>query len=443
MARIFPFRAWRYNPDKVGNLADVVTQPYDKITPEMQDRYYQHPFNLVRIIRGREFPDDDERSNVYTRAARTLEQWIAESILIQDARPSFYIYHQRYALSPGDRRVRKGFIGLGQLEDYEAKIVFPHERTLRGPKIDRLNLLRATKAHFGQIFMLYSDPAQRIDEVLDEHTGRAPDMRVVDEYGVEHLVWRLSDESAVTHIQHLMADHPLIIADGHHRYETALAYRDERRAAAGRIDRDAPYERVMMTFINTESGGLTILPTHRLIKPVRPFDLSRLLQFLQRYFDLHSYPFADEEQKAAAARALHQDMERLGRERPTFGMYAAGRAAFFRLHYRDDAAGAALMEHVPPRLRELDVTVLHALIIERGLGFTPEFIAEHEPIAYLREFQAGIRQVDEGQGAICFFVNPTRIEQVRDVALAGEVLPQKSTDFYPKLLSGLTLYRLE
>lgn len=443
MAKIFPFRAWRYNPEKVGNLADVVTQPYDKITPEMQDRYYQHPFNLVRIIRGRAFPDDDERSNVYTRAARTLEQWIEGRVLIQDDRPSFYIYHQRYALPSGDRRVRKGFIGLGQIEDYEAKVVFPHERTLRGPKIDRLNVLRATRAHFGQIFMLYSDPTQRIDEILDEHADHDPDMRAVDEYGVEHLVWRLSDESAVTHIRRLMADHPLIIADGHHRYETALAYRNERRAAAGRIDLHAPYERVMMTFINTESGGLTILPTHRLIKPLRQLDLSSLLQFLERHFDLHSYPFVDERQKAAAARALQQDMERLGRERPTFGMYAAGRAAFFRLQYRGDPAGAALMEHVSPRLRELDVTVLHSIIIERGLGLAPEFIAEHEPIVYLREFQAGICRVDEGEGTICFFLNPTRIDQVRDVALAGEVLPQKSTDFYPKLLSGLTIYRLD
>lgn len=442
MAVVFPFRAWRYDPQKVGSLADVLTQPYDKITPEMQERYYAHPFNLVRLILGKSFPDDDERHNVYTRAAEVFHQWLTQGIFIQETQPAFYVYYQRYRLPDIGAQVRKGFVGLGQLEDYGSGIVFPHEQTLTGPKLDRLKLLRATRAHFESLFMLYLEPERRIDALLDEQTTREPIISVRDEYGVEHLVWPMTDKALIAELQRLMADRCLIIADGHHRYETALVYRNERRAEAGEVDLSQPYERTVMTFFNANGEGLTILPTHRVLKSTYPFDLSQFLALIQDHFEIERYGFSGAAHKLEAARSLRNQMQRHGKARPTFGLYAPHQDAFYRLTLRDRPATLALMNGLSPRQRSLDVTVLHTVILEHGLGLSAEIIARDEPILYVREFEAGVRLVDEGQGAACFFLNPTRIEQVCDLALQGEMLPQKSTDFYPKLLSGLTIYRL-
>jgi uncharacterized protein (DUF1015 family) len=443
MANIFPFRNLRFNPNKVGDLADVLTQPYDKITPEMQQRYYAHPHNLVRIILGKGLPGDDEHENVYTRAAELLHQWIAEGIIIQDDRPGFYAYYQRYQLGDGPPMLRKGLIGLGQLEDYSAGIVFPHERTLAAPKADRLRLLRATRTHFEQLFMLYADPRQQVEALMDEWAAGEPETFVRDEYGVEHRIWKIADEEAILRLQQLMADKSLIIADGHHRYETALAYRDEQQAKLGQVDRGQPYERMMFTFVNTEGGGLTILPTHRLIKSSWPFDVSRFLAFAERHFDIERYAISDSTTRATAAYQLQQDMDKENPNRTTFGLSVASHDTLYRLTFRPSPESAALMDGISARQRTLDVAILHSLIIEHGLGITREVVVKEGALAYVREFDDGIRLVDEGAGVACFFVNATRIDQVRDLALIGEVLPQKSTDFYPKLLSGLTIFRHE
>src|SRR5437588_644890 len=276
MAYIAPFRALRYDPARV-SPAKTVTQPYDKITPEMQDAYYAaSPYNLVRIILGKREPEQ-AGNNVYTRAAGYFRDWRREGIFVQDAQPSLYSYSQLFTVPGGTTRYeRRGFISLGRVEDYSAGVVFRHEQTLSKPKVDRLDLLRATRAHFGQIFMLYSDSGE-IDGVLA--IDSAPVIDVTDEYGVQHRVWRISDPSLIELVRGKMRDKKLIIADGHHRYETALNYRNERRAAAtntspgiprqksssddllGARDEDAPYEMVMMTFVNMNSEGLLILPT--------------------------------------------------------------------------------------------------------------------------------------------------------------------------------------
>src|SRR5262250_2236382 len=228
MAQIYPFRSLQYALDKIP-IEKVVTQPYDKISKEMQDRYYAlHPNNIVRLVFGKTHRNDSPTDNVYTRAAADLKKWRASGVLQLLPQPAFFIYFQRFSV-PGsdDVRLRKGFVGLGRLEDYASKVVFPHERTLTGPKKDRLELLRHTRTQFEQIFMLYEDPEQRIDRVLDDVARRTPDIRIQDEYGVEHTMWTLGDREKASFIQARMADKKLIIADGHHRYETALAYRDE------------------------------------------------------------------------------------------------------------------------------------------------------------------------------------------------------------------------
>src|SRR5678815_3646521 len=263
MADVRPFRGLMYNPREV-SINKVVTQPYDKISREMQDRYYaMDPYNIVRVILGKTYEGDGPESNVYTRAAATLRDWRASGVVERMPATSFIVYFQRFVI-PGttEERVRKGFIGLGKLEDYANKIVYPHERTLAGPKQDRLQLLRHTRTHFEQIFMLYDDEHQHVDALLDEASTSTPTIEVTDEYGVSHMLWYLDAPEVLNQIQDELRDKKLIIADGHHRYETALAYRDEQRAA-GKSGPDASHEWLPMTFFNMRSPALTVLPTHR------------------------------------------------------------------------------------------------------------------------------------------------------------------------------------
>src|SRR5437773_30513 len=252
MAHIEPFRALRYDPARVA-LPSVVTQPYDKITPEMQDRYYaSSPYNLVRIILGKQQTGDHPGESAYTRASDFFRDWRRQGIFLQDTQPSFYVYSQRFAIPGGNREAeRRGFIALGRLEDYSARVVFRHEQTLAKPKADRLDLLRATRAHFGQIFMLYSDPSAEVESALA--TTASPTAEIRDEYGVLHRVWRISDAAVIDLVRNRMREKKLIIADGHHRYETALNYRNERRAEAGEPPAPhMPYEFAMMTFVNMD-----------------------------------------------------------------------------------------------------------------------------------------------------------------------------------------------
>src|SRR5271169_4313508 len=284
MAKIYPFRALRYDPAKV-SPAQVVTQPYDKISPAMQDRYYAaSPYNLVRIILGKAEGGDDDKNNVYSRAAASLQHWREAQVLVRDAEPSIYLYTQSFKV-PGDpaetRHERRGFIAAGQLEEYEKKVVFRHEQTLSKPKADRLNLLRATQSHFGQIFMLYSDPAGAADSLLQQ--SRPPDVEVTDEYDVIHRMWKVSDPAVIGKVQAAMDDKKLIIADGHHRYETALNYRDDMRQRSGN-NGNAPYERLMMTFVNMDSPGLVVLPTHRVVFGLQTFEVAAMNAKLGKYF---------------------------------------------------------------------------------------------------------------------------------------------------------------
>ena len=433
MAKIFPFRALRYNPDKV-RIGDVVTQPYDKISAAMQDGYYAaSPYNLVRIILGKAEAGDGDASNVYTRAADSLSRWRAQDILQADAEPSLYFYTQSFTV-PGDasgrRYERRGFIAAGQLEDYERKVVFRHEQTLSKPKADRLNLLRATQAHFGQIFMLYSDPSGEVDARLAQ--SRPPDVEVGDEYDVLHRLWQVSDPRVIASVQAAMDDKKLIIADGHHRYETALNYRKEMRQQLGEAAA-AAYDRVMMTLVNMDSPGLVILPTHRVVHGLEGFDLGAVLRKLQTYFDI---------EELGAVTTVASAMDRLreaGRGR--IALLAVSGSGGFLLRARDQQPSQALAGQ-SERQRALDVVQLHKLILEETLGMSEEDIRSQKHLKYVREAQEAADETRRGAD-VAFLMNPARMEQVRDIAFGGEVLPQKSTDFFPKLLSGLAIYSLE
>ena len=446
MAQVFPFRAFRYNP-ALAPFERVLTQPYDKISSAMQEKYYAaDPHNLITIEKGRAFPSDTPQNNVYTRAAAAIEDWIRGHIVQQDAVPSFYAYSQEYTVSgTNDRCTRRGFIGAGKLEEYSAGIVFRHEHTLSGPKADRLELLRHTKTHTGQLFMLYSDPQRRVDAILAEaETPSATATELRDEYDVVHRLWVISDPPRVAAIQRAMEDQKLVIADGHHRYETALNYRNECRARAGKVEPHAPFERVMMTFVNTCSEGLTILPTHRVVTNIHDFSWTAVRRHLEPWFAAEAFPFADEGKKAEARRNFLVYLANAKAKR-AIGVYPAEpqKRAFYLLTLREGANLAQLLPNVSSLQRELDVVLLHEGILEPALGITPQAVTAEAHLTYERETAAAFDAVDSGRAQISFLLNPCRVEQVMQIATAGEVLPQKSTDFFPKLLSGITMYRLD
>ena len=450
MAEIFPFRAVRYDSRRVA-LGDVLTQPYDKITPEMQERYYQaSSHNLIRIEKGRAQAGDSSAENVYTRAARDFKEWLAQGILQQDAQPAIYIYSQNYAVPGTSRRLeRRGFIALGRLADYREGIVYRHERTLTAPKADRLELLRHTECQTGQLFLLYEDPERRVDSILEESAKAQPIAELRDECDVQHRLWAVADERKVREIAGSMTAKKLVIADGHHRYETALAYRDECRAKAGRIDPDALYEKAMWTCFNTcqdghTSGyqqGLTILATHRLVRGLAGFSFEKFLRAAGQYFNWYAYPFAKSGERDESLEEFRSDLERRGRAGHSIGVYAGNRS-FYLLVLRNTAELERLLPDVSAAQRQLDVVLLHRLLLHKCLGITADKVMSEMNVRYEREMGAAVAAVDKGAAQAAFLLNPVRVKTVMDIALGGDVMPQKSTDFYPKLLSGLCIYEM-
>jgi uncharacterized protein (DUF1015 family) len=435
MADIRPFRALRYNLDRV-SAAQVVTQPYDKISPAMQERYYAaSPYNLVRIILGRHESGDNTLKNVYTRATEYGQKWRQEGVLRRDGAPSIYRYSQTFQAPSGATFERQGFIALGRIEEYSAKVVFRHEQTLAKPKADRLDLLRATRAHYEQLFLLYEDSGQ-IDSLLA--TSEKPAIDVVDEYGVAHRVWQISDPTVISAVQNAMSDKKLVIADGHHRYETALNFRNECRAASKNTDPEAPSEFVMMTFVNMNDPGLLVLPTHRVVHSLASFSVEGFLTSAGELFELEEIDPGIDAVKATDLLA------KKGRTATALLAVTSNRA--FVIHSPKSSA-LKYMADLSPRQRSLDVVLLHKCLLEGVLKLSEESIRNQQNLSYVREASetlAAVRGQTAGKKAdIVFLMNPCPVSKVRDVAFAGEVMPQKSTDFYPKLLSGLTAYALD
>lgn len=442
MAEIFPFRAVRYDSQRIA-LEKVLTQPYDKITPAMQDKYYAaSPYNLISIEKGKELATDSTVENVYTRAAKKFEEWLRQGVLVQDAEPAVYAYFQNYVLPGTNRRLeRRGFIALGRIADYSEGIVYRHEHTLTGPKADRLELLRQTRCQTGQLFLLYDDPTRAVDAILQEEASAQPTAEMRDEYDVQHKLWTIADATRIRKITDLMAAKKLVIADGHHRYETALAYRNECRAKAGRIDPDAPYEKAMWTCFNVNQEGLTILPTHRLVRDVAGFSVEKLVKAASEYFNWYAYPFASPDEREESFSEFCHDLERRGRAGHAIGFYA-GATRFYLLVLRNAAELERLLPDMTPAQRQLDVVLLHRLLLHRCLGITAEKVTAETNVSYEREMERAIASVDEKTAQIAFLLNPVRVKEVMQIALGGDVMPQKSTDFYPKLLSGLCIYQL-
>jgi len=406
LATVKPFQPYRYTP-KAGDPAKLLTQPYDKINPAMQAKYLAaSPHNLVRVILGERHASDNPSDNVYTRAAKYLDEWTRDGILAQDPQPGFYAYFQDFAVpDTNERATRMGFIGLGKVEDYAAGVVFRHEQTLSGPKKDRLELLRHTRGHFGQIFMLYPDREGSVDQLLVQAASDRPVLDVLDEYQARHRLWPVTDEAATRQMAALMSDKKLLIADGHHRYETALAYRNENPGMPAA-------EYVMMTLVNMYSPGLKILATHRVLRNLEGFQAVALLA-----------------KARSSGWSVREGMPERGGDAGTLriGLVAASRSYVLERARRDG---------------ELDVPVLHTEILGGLLGISEEAVRDERNITYVRGVEAAVAEVREKGAQAAFLLEPTPIEEMARIAFGGGVMPQKSTDFYPKLLSGVTIYRL-
>lgn len=425
--KIRPFRAYRFNPAKVSDLSAVVAPPYDQIDREIQSTLYGlHPLNVVRITFGREEPGDNGGRNKYGRAREYLGHWLREQIFVRDPEPALYPYHQTYRI--GEATVtRKGFIALGELTDYAEGIVRPHERTHAQPKEDRLRLLEATGGDFGLVFMLVSDPHGELARASTPAPELSPVAAARDLNGEIHRVWRITDPRTVARVQALMAGKSVIIADGHHRYETALAYRRAHPGADGKL----------MAFFPLEGPGCTILPNHRLVHDVPAFDLEALLAEAGRWFEVTRLPAPGGPESEGALLA-----DRLA------SAHAAGRVAIGLVAGKTPGsalltlgpAGADRIAWPPGKSaawRRLGVSVLHEGLLKPLLGITDEELVRKTRVEYTASLVAAVRLTRAGQYQAAFLLHPTTPAELREVVEAGEVLPQKSTHFYPKLLTGL------
>ncbi|MBT3337505.1 MAG: DUF1015 domain-containing protein [Anaerolineae bacterium] len=431
MANLKPFNGIRYNPEKVGDIATVISQPYDRVRHGLQEKYYAlNDHNVTRMIKGKEFENDNDAENVYTRAQAFLKKWLAEGVLIREEKPAIYVYHQEFMLN-GENVTRKAMISALELARFEEGIVLPHEKTHDGPKMDRLMLTRATEAYYGNIFILYPDAENKIDAILDAAIQRDPDVDVRElfEKDVRQKMWVLTDEAVLAAVQAEMAPKTgLIIADGHHRYETAITYRDEQRTKYPDAPADAAFNYLLVALVSMSNPGLTILPTHRLIFDYKKMTANEVLAKAAEYFDVEAV--AD---RAALEAKMDSAIGKMG----CFGLATKNAYHFLTLK------SASVMETLAPTRAKawqtLDASILHKLLLEHIMDISEATIDAKEGVEYLREPDLGYEKVASEETAFLFIVNATRMEQITACTALDEKMPQKSTDFYPKVVTGLAV----
>jgi uncharacterized protein (DUF1015 family) len=429
MAQIYPFQGFLYNQEITGEPDNVVTQPYDKTSPAMQDEYYERsPYNVIRVTLNREKRNDPETA--YPDAGSTFRKWIDEKVLLPQTQPAFYPYYQEYTVE-GKAYLQKGFIALLDLKKSGDEII-PHEHTLAAPKQDRLNLLRSVEGNEDLIYMLYNDEALTIDRVIDKQiAGLKPAIETTDEFGATHRVWALADPAAIEEIQRAMQSQNLFIADGHHRFETAVNFMRECEQKGWTPAGLESFDKRMVTCFNS-AAGVTILATHRLLRDLPGFNAENFLQNLEEHFTVENIETAELLWK----RMLEE------RNRNVFGFYA-GNSRFYLLAMKQSALSDAAFQNRSEAWRELDVSILHTLILDRRLGIGEEKLARQTNIDYARSREACIDRVDSGKYQAAFLLNPTPPQQMQRIASAGERMPQKSTDFFPKLMTGLVFMKMQ
>ncbi len=425
MVEVLPFRGFTYNKDKIESLDDVMSPPYDIISTDMQEELYEkHPYNFVRLILGKQYPDDTEENNRYSRAKKDFEEWIKENILIQTDKPAIYPYRIEYTVE-NQKKTMKGFFILLKL-DPTYKTIKAHEKTLSKPKKDRLNLLRACKANLEPIQLLYIDEEDFIQKTIDENIN-SPYISVKGYDSFMHKLWMIDDEETIKNIQDWLRDKILFIADGHHRYQTAIDYAEEMKKKTGR---SGPYDYRMVILANMLDEGLTILPTHRLVKLKSSISIDKLIDKIRKYFDVEEYI------SPVDIKVLKEKLEGSGHR---FILYTKDK--YYVLILKDEEIMDRFASDRSKTWRTLDVSILHKIIIEDIMGITPDVLEDH--VKYTRDDIEAIKVVDDGKYDLSFLMNPTRIEELKAVAEAGEHMPQKSTYFLPKMLSGLVIYKME
>jgi uncharacterized protein (DUF1015 family) len=433
VVKIFPFQGILYNKDKLKDLSRVFTPPYDVISPTEQDRFYAlHDFNFIRLILGKEFPGDSEYNNRYVRAAAFLEGWLRHKILIAEEKPALYLYEQRFTVG-GKSFSRIGFIGLLRIEDMGRGKVYPHEATHSQAKIDRLQLMRATFSNLECIFSLYNDEENKVLKLLKPFMKRKPYIDVTDKDKVKHRLWKVDKAAVITKIVKEMKDKAVFIADGHHRYEAAVRFKNELKFKNTKFSEDESYNHIMMYFTSMEDPGLVILPIHRVIRGLNYFDPVRFEADLAQFFEVEIYK-AGKKTGDRVRKQLLRDMEKKSKEKHCFGLYL-GSQRYFLLTLKDENIMEEMTEEEkPPAWKHLDTNILQYVVLERILAIVQQLA---EKVVYVKDDAEAVQLVDEKDGQAAFFLNPTKIADVIAIASKLEKMPQKSTFFYPKLLSGL------
>jgi uncharacterized protein (DUF1015 family) len=422
--------------EKVGDPGAVVSPPYDVIPDELRrELHRRHPHNVIRLILGEDRTGDDATENRYVRARRYFQDWEQTGILLRDTVPAFYVYEQHYSWKRGGPRVRTGLVAAVGLEEYDARVVFPHERTMPGPKADRLRLMQALPVNLEQIFCFYPGPSGSITDLLRSTTRTDPLCDFRDEAGVRHRLWLLQKPEAIAHLVTAFRDRPLFIADGHHRYETALTFREEMREADASGGAEKAYNSVMMTLVSMEDEGLTVLPTHRLIRADWGHSGSEILTRLEAHFSREERVIGQGE---GSLQKYLDEMEERGRQGHIFGLYTGG-DTFTLLALKDPGGAARLLERGGSRgPRALDVVILEQLIFQRLLQLT-----DPEMITFTQDEEVALGEVRHGRAAAAFFLNPIPVTRIAETVSTGQRLPPKSTYFYPKLLSGLVFLKVD
>ncbi len=449
MAFITPIRGLRYNASLVPDLAEVITPPYDVIDAEAQDKYYRrHPHNIIRLEYGKTNPKDTDGDNRYTRAAADFNSWQEKGILVREDKPAIYIYRQTFSVN-GENKTRTGLMAGVKIEPYDKGVVLPHEETLPKHKADRLALMQACGANFSPIFSLYSDPDEQVEKITARRLEDMPDIDFTAEDGQRHRLWVLDDPDLITLIQNALSDKVIFIADGHHRYETALNYRNLMRESNNTTEKDLqPYDFVMMTLVNLYDPGLVVLPTHRLVRNL-PDQLSgSLVGNIEQYFTVERFTFDENYNnfnnfmETLAEKGSPDATRKNQAHSHAFGLYKGNLEGYIitlknGVNIRDIMPIDKSVEWCG-----LDVSVLHTLVMEKYLGIGGEQRASESNLTYTRDEIEALKKVDRGEYQMVFFLNPTLVEEVTAVAAKREKMPQKSTFFYPKLPTGILLAKL-
>ncbi len=432
MERILPFRALKYNKNIVGNLSAVLAPPYDIISEQKQQKLYSsHPFNVIRLEYGINSENDNDSDNRYTRSAETLDEWMRSGVLVPDRQPALYIYGQEFELPDGKQLSRTGIVCLVRLDNFETGAVLPHQETLPKAKSDRLKLLTACGANFNPICSLYEDDSTHLTEIFSEITSQSPETTVKTSDGVIQKLWPITDPNTIAEIAAVFESKQLIIADGHHRYETALNYRNIIREENPEHTGNELYNYTMMFLENINDPGLLIFPTHRMVRSLVGYSEQAVISQLSENFDIVRIDADDIEASISQKLAENTDI-------PSFAMYT-GKEYYYLLRLRNYVEADNANEEKSLAYRHLDVTILHSLILGKAFGMTESDLKNQGYLSYTRNISEAVNEVKGGTFQCCFMLNATKTHQVKDVATEGEKLPQKSTYFYPKLITGLLM----